>query len=59
MSEEFQQWIRRKRKIIEKEFSVLIAQFRLTSIRSMSLNVFETALEGIFFAHPFVVLCAV
>lgn len=55
-SKEWEQWMCRKRKIAETTFSVLVDVFCLTSIRTNSVQGFETALDGILLAYTLVAL---
>jgi Transposase DDE domain len=55
-SEEWKQWMCRKRKIAETSFSVLVNQFHLISIRANSVVGFEIALDGILLSYTIVVL---
>ena len=55
-SKEWKQWMKRKRKIVETAFSVLVDSFRITKIRANSISGFETALDAILLAYSLVVL---
>lgn len=55
-SKAWKQWMRRKCKVIETVFSVLVDQYRTTGIRANSVSGFETALDGILPAYFLVVL---
>ncbi|MGX1984157.1 DDE family transposase [Thermolongibacillus altinsuensis] len=55
-AKEWTEWMRRKRKIVETTFSVLVDSFHITSIRANSVEGFETALDGILLAYTLVVL---
>jgi hypothetical protein len=55
-SETWVQWMRRKRKIVETTFSVLVDSFHITEIRANTIGGFETALDGILLAYTLVVL---
>ncbi|RAK13967.1 hypothetical protein B0I26_1382 [Anoxybacillus vitaminiphilus] len=48
--------MKRKRKVIETVFSVLIDQYRITEIRANSVSGFESALDGILLAYSLVIL---
>ncbi|PJW16048.1 hypothetical protein CV944_16955 [Geobacillus sp. WSUCF-018B] len=50
------QWMRRKRKIAEATFSVLMDSFPIASIRANSVEGFKTALDDIFPTYTFVIL---
>ncbi|MGG3961251.1 IS982 family transposase [Geobacillus stearothermophilus] len=55
-SKAWKRWMKRKRKVIETVFSVLIDQYRITEIRANSVSGFETAQDGILLAYSLVVL---
>jgi hypothetical protein len=48
--------MKRKRKVMETAFSVLVDSFRITKIRANSISGFETALDAILLAYSLVVL---
>lgn len=48
--------MRRKRKIAEATFSVLMDSFPIASIRANSVEGFKTALDDIFPTYTFVIL---
>ncbi|RAK13953.1 hypothetical protein B0I26_1422 [Anoxybacillus vitaminiphilus] len=48
--------MKRKRKVIETVFSVLIDQYRITEIRANSVSGFESALDSILLAYSLVIL---
>ncbi|MED4971407.1 IS982 family transposase, partial [Parageobacillus toebii] len=52
----WKQWMKRKRKVIETVFSILVDSYRITEIRANSVSGFETALDGILLAYSLVVL---
>jgi hypothetical protein len=39
--------MKRKRKVVETVFSILVDSYRITEIRANSVSGFETALDGI------------
>ena len=55
-SDAWKQWMKRKRKVIETVFSILVDSYRITEIRANSVSGFETALDGILLAYSLVVL---
>lgn len=55
-SDAWKQWMKRKRKVIETVFSILVDSYRITKIRANSVSGFETALDGILLAYSLVVL---
>jgi hypothetical protein len=55
-SKAWKRWMKRKRKVIETVFSVLIDQYRITEIRSNSVSGFESSLDGILLAYSLVIL---
>ncbi|OQP03501.1 IS982 family transposase [Geobacillus sp. 44B] len=55
-SDAWKQWMKRKRKVIETVFSILVDSYRITEIRANSISGFETALDGILLAYSLVVL---
>jgi|GEM_PF-130243 len=55
-SKAWKRWMKRKRKVIETVFSVLINQYRITEIRAHSVSGFESALDGILLAYSLVIL---
>jgi len=55
-SKAWKRWMKRKRKVIETVFSVLIDQYRITEIRANSVSGFESALDGILLAYSLVIL---
>ncbi|KPC97243.1 Transposase DDE domain protein [Geobacillus sp. BCO2] len=55
-SKAWEEWIRKKRKVIETVFSILVDQYRITDIRANSINGFEVALDGILLAYSLVTL---
>jgi len=48
--------MKRKRKVMETVFSVLIDQYRIREIRANSVSGFESALDGILLAYSLVIL---
>ena len=48
--------MKRKRKVVETVFSILVDSYRITEIRANSVSGFETALDGILLAYSLVVL---
>jgi hypothetical protein len=48
--------MKRKRKLVETVFSILVDLYRITKIRANSIFGFETALDGILLAYSLVVL---
>jgi len=52
----WKQWMKRKRKLVETVFSILVDLYRITNIRANSIFGFETALDGILLAYSLVVL---
>jgi hypothetical protein len=55
-SDAWKQWMKRKRKVVETVFSILVDSYRITEIRANSVSGFETALDGILLAYFLVVL---
>ncbi|WJQ06067.1 IS982 family transposase [Geobacillus stearothermophilus] len=55
-SDAWKQWMKRKRKVVETVFSILVDSYRITKIRANSVSGFETALDGILLAYSLVVL---
>ena len=55
-SDAWKQWMKRKRKVVETVFSILVDSYRITEIRANSVSGFETALDGILLAYSLVVL---
>ncbi|MGG1820239.1 transposase, partial [Geobacillus stearothermophilus] len=55
-SKAWKEWIRKKRKVIETVFSILVDQYRITDIRANSIVGFEVALDGILLAYSLVTL---
>jgi hypothetical protein len=55
-SKAWKRWKKRKRKVIETVFSVLIDQYRITEIRVNSVSGFESALDGILLTYSLVIL---
>ncbi|MED4946123.1 IS982 family transposase, partial [Parageobacillus thermoglucosidasius] len=55
-SDAWKQWMKRKRKVIETVFSILVDSYRITEIRANSVSGFETALDDILLAYSLVVL---
>ncbi|WP_342767137.1 transposase, partial [Paranoxybacillus vitaminiphilus] len=55
-SKVWKRWMKRKRKVIETVFSVLIDQYRITEIRANSVSGFESALDSILLAYSLVIL---
>jgi len=55
-SKAWKRWMKRKRKVIETVFSVLIDQYRITEIRANSVSGFESALDGILLTYSLVIL---
>ncbi|GMB07959.1 hypothetical protein B1no1_06690 [Thermolongibacillus altinsuensis] len=48
--------MKRKRKVVETVFSILVDPYRITEIRANSVSGFETALDVILLAYSLVVL---
>lgn len=48
--------MKRKRKVIETVFSILVDSYRFNEIRANLVSGFDTALDGIFQAYSLVVL---
>ncbi|MGX1981996.1 DDE family transposase [Thermolongibacillus altinsuensis] len=55
-SDAWKHWMKRKRKVVETVFSILVDPYRITEIRANSVSGFETALDGILLAYSLVVL---
>lgn len=55
-SKAWEEWIRKKRKVIETVFSILVDQYRITDIRANSIAGFEVALDDILLAYSLVTL---
>jgi len=47
-SDAWKQWMKRKRKVVENVFSILVDSYRITEIRANSISGFETVLDGIY-----------
>lgn len=48
--------MKRKRKVMDTVFSILVDSYQITDIRANSVSVFESALDSILLAYSLVIL---